>query len=142
MINKIKTLILSLGTLLIVAAPLALAPAAYADPNVKDSLCSGASTLQVSTSPSPSTTCSSSTGEGVSKFNTLLTDIINVFSVIVGIVAVIMIIYAGFRYITSGGADAKIKDAKNTVLYAIIGLVIVALAQLIVKFVLNKATGV
>ena len=139
MIKKIKTLILSLSSVFVVAAPLALAPSVSAA-DIQNSLCSGASTLQVSTAPASE--CQNTTGEGVSKFNKLLTEIINVFSVIVGIVAVLMIVYAGFRYITSSGADAKVKDAKNTVLYAIIGLVIVALAQLIVKFVLNKATGV
>jgi ABC-type Fe3+ transport system permease subunit len=56
------------------------------------------------------------------------------------ILAVIMIIYAGFRYVTSGGSDEGVKAAKNTILYAIVGLVIVALAQLIVHFVINKTS--
>jgi hypothetical protein len=64
--------------------------------------------------------------------------IINVFSWIVGAVSVIMIIYGGFRYITSAGNDANVTAAKNTILYAIIGLVIVALAQIIVRFVMNQ----
>ena len=58
----------------------------------------------------------------------------------VGIIAVIMIIVGGFRYIASGGKQESITAAKNTILYAIIGLVIVALAQIIVKFVLEKST--
>lgn len=62
---------------------------------------------------------------------------VNVLSLIVGIIAVIMIIYGGLRYITSGGDSGNVGNAKNTLLYAIIGLVIVALAQLIVHFVLN-----
>jgi hypothetical protein len=60
----------------------------------------------------------------------------------VGIIAVIMIVYGGFRYITSGGDATKVTSARNTILYAIIGLIIVALAQFIVKFVLKKATDV
>jgi hypothetical protein len=52
-------------------------------------------------------------------------------------VAVIMIIYGGFRYITSGGDSNRVGSAKNTLIYAIIGLIIVALAQLIVHFVLS-----
>jgi len=140
MINKIKTLILSISAVLSLAVPMALLPATVSAADIQNSVCSGASTLQVSTNPA-STTCATSTGQGVSKFNSLLTEIINVFSVIVGIAAVIMIIYAGFRYITSGGASDKVGNAKNTILYALIGLVIVALSQLIVKFVLNKTTG-
>lgn len=70
-----------------------------------------------------------------------ITTIINILSVVVGIVAVIMIIIAGFRYITSGGNAERTKNARNTILYALIGLVIVALAQIIVKFVLNNTAN-
>ncbi len=55
-------------------------------------------------------------------------------------VAVIMIIVGGLRYITSGGSDTSVTSAKNTILYAIIGLIIVALAQIMVRFVLSKVT--
>jgi hypothetical protein len=49
-----------------------------------------------------------------------------------------MIIYAGFRYVTSGGREDAVKGAKNTILYAIIGLVVVALSQIIVHYVLSQ----
>jgi hypothetical protein len=62
------------------------------------------------------------------------------FSLVVGVVAVIMIIIAGFKYITSGGDSGNVTSAKNTILYAIIGLVVVALSQFIVKFVLGRIT--
>lgn len=72
-----------------------------------------------------------------------LTDVIalvvNVISMVVGVLAVIMIIFGGMKYITSGGESNKITSAKNTIIYALIGLVIVALAQFIVRFVLQKA---
>lgn len=55
----------------------------------------------------------------------------------VGIVSVIMLIYGGFRYIMSGGDSKKVTDAKNTILYAIIGLIIAVLAYAIVHFVLG-----
>jgi hypothetical protein len=74
------------------------------------------------------------------RLNDVITNIVNVLSVIVGIVAVIMIIIGGFRYITSGGDSGNVSGAKNTILYAIVGLVIVALAQFIVRYVLNQAT--
>jgi hypothetical protein len=73
--------------------------------------------------------------------NDLISDVINIFSLVVGVVAVIMIIVGGFRYITSGGDSNNVSAAKNTILYAIIGLVIVALAQFIVRFVLERVTG-
>jgi amino acid transporter len=77
-------------------------------------------------------------GQGAGTANTLAKTVITVLSAVVGIVAVIMIMFAGFRYVTSGGKEESVKSAKNTILYAIIGLVIVALAQIIVHFVLNK----
>ena len=70
--------------------------------------------------------------------NSTIENVINILSVIVGIIAVIMIIIAGFRYITSGGDRSRVASAKTTLTYAIVGLVIVALAQVIVKFVLNN----
>lgn len=66
--------------------------------------------------------------------------VINILSWVVGVISVIMIIIAGFKYVTSGGAEANVKGAKNTILYAIIGLVIVALAQVIVRFVLSNVS--
>jgi hypothetical protein len=53
-----------------------------------------------------------------------------------------MIIYAGFRLVTGGGSAESTKSAKDTILYAIIGLVVVVFAQVIVKFVLVKISGV
>ena len=63
--------------------------------------------------------------------------ITNVILYIVGIVAVIMLIVGGIRYVVSGGDAKKVTDAKNTVLYAIIGLVIAFLAFAIVNFVIS-----
>lgn len=79
-------------------------------------------------------------GTPVRDLNATIANIINILSTVVGIAAVIMIIIGGFRYITSGGSQEGVKSAKNTIMYALIGLVIVALAQIIVNFVLNKAT--
>ena len=68
--------------------------------------------------------------------------VINILSWVVGILSVIMIIIAGFRYVTSGGKNESVTGAKNTILYAIVGLVIVALAQVIVRFVLSNVGNV
>jgi hypothetical protein len=81
--------------------------------------------------------CTKDTGNGVN-LNHVIKAIINVLSIVIGVVAVIMIMVGGFRYITSGGDSNNITSAKNTILYAIVGLVVVALAQALVQFVLNK----
>ncbi len=65
---------------------------------------------------------------------------IQILSVIAGVAAVIMIVVGGLRYITSGGDASKVAGAKSAIIYALVGLVIVALAQIIVRFVLQTAT--
>lgn len=61
----------------------------------------------------------------------------NLILYIVGIIAVVMLIIGGIKYVVSGGDAKKVTDAKNTVLYAIIGLVIAFLAFAIVNFVIS-----
>lgn len=83
---------------------------------------------------------------GCTKDNADLTNIlklvINVMSVIIGFIAVVMIIVAGFKYVTSSGDSNKLTAAKNSLVYAIIGLIIVALAQFMVRVVLRTANDV
>ncbi|MBR2989593.1 hypothetical protein IKF40_01525 [Candidatus Saccharibacteria bacterium] len=71
----------------------------------------------------------------------VFTQVTNTVLYIVGIVSVVMLIYGGLRYVISGGDSKKVTDAKNTILYAIIGLIISILAFAIVNFVINAITG-
>lgn len=59
----------------------------------------------------------------------------------VGTLSVVMLIYGGFRYVVSGGDAKKVTDAKNTILYAIIGLIISLLSYAIVRFVIGAVSG-
>jgi hypothetical protein len=134
----IKLLIASLGVTALFAVPVfsTYGIAAAADPpNITGGLCAGAN-LEAGTTGNCENT--STAEESVNK---IVTTIINIFSWIVGVVCVIMIIYGGFRYVTAGGDSGNVSTAKNTILYAIVGLVIVAMAQIIVKFVLAKVTN-
>lgn len=70
--------------------------------------------------------------------NRIITFAINTLSVIAGIAAVIMIIFAGLKYITSNGEAANINSAKTSLIYAIVGIVIVAVSQFLVQFVIAK----
>lgn len=63
--------------------------------------------------------------------------IINVALGVIGLVAVVMIILGGVQYTTSSGDAAKVKKAKDTIMYGIIGLVVALLAFAIVNFVLG-----
>ena len=113
----------------------ALVPAmASAQVNVADAVCGGASLNASATArvcPTSDTTDST--------LNNVIKTVINLFSLLVGFISVVMIIFGGFKYITSGGDSGKITGAKNTILYALIGLVVVAVAQVIVRVVLVKS---
>lgn len=63
---------------------------------------------------------------------------VNLLLWIVGIVSVIFIIWGGFRYITSAGDSSKVTAAKNTVLYAVVGLVIAIFSYAIAQFVFSN----
>lgn len=144
MIKKIKSYILSGVLLLTVAAPVAVpAAVAYAAvptcTGVPDSVAIGAAAASKG-----DITCDNGTASGAaaeSAVKKLATEVVNIFTVIVGAASIIMIVYGGFRYITSGGSSERVGAAKNTLIYAIVGLIIVALAQIIVHFVLSQAAN-
>ena len=130
-----KTLAIISASFLLSFVPAVAIPVAVHADDIGDCLSQG-SGLDASLSTGDCTPAA--TEEGSQKIQDIVTLIVNIFSVIVGIVAVIMIIYGGFKYITSGGDSGNITSAKNTIIYAIIGLVVVALAQFLVQFVLDK----
>jgi cytochrome bd-type quinol oxidase subunit 2 len=135
MIQKIKSKLLIIASALTLLAPVAIPASVAAVANPADNLCSG-SNFNIDTNAGGN--CGTTDGTSI---NELLRKIVNVISAIVGVVAVIMIVVGGFKYITSGGDSNNVSGAKNTIIYAIIGLVIVALAQLIVHFVLNQSSN-
>ena len=70
--------------------------------------------------------------------------VINILNVIIGllsVVCVIVIIIGGVQYMTSTGDAGKVKKAKDTIMYAIIGLVVCGLAAVIVNFVVKNLMG-
>lgn len=64
--------------------------------------------------------------------------IADIFALITGVAAVIVIIVGGFEYVRSGGESAKVNKAKNTILFAIIGLVVVVVARSLVIFTVSR----
>ena len=67
-----------------------------------------------------------------------LDTIINVVLGVLGLLAVVIIIYGGFMYTSSAGDATKTKKAKDAIMYGVIGLVIALLAYAIVNFVLSS----
>jgi hypothetical protein len=138
MIRKLKLSILYLSTVFAFVLPLAASGVASAQTPINQTALNG--NLCSGTNGDLTGGAKSGCDTSGTRVNSLVTTVIDILSVVVGVVAVIMIIIAGFRYITSGGKQESVTGAKNTIIYAVIGLIIVALAQVIVHFVLNKAT--
>lgn len=68
----------------------------------------------------------------------VINKIANIFAMVTGVAAVVVIIISGFEYVRSTGDSAKINKAKNGILYALIGLVVVALARALVALAVSK----
>lgn len=132
MVQKLKNLVLALTIALLgglVLTP-ALVSAAF-----KDGACQGVNTLN----GSASTSCSG--GAADKSVNNIIKTVIQVLSVIVGFIAVIMVIVGGLKMITANGDSGAIASARSTITYALIGLVVVALAQILVHFVVFKTAS-
>lgn len=139
MIKKIKNYLVALAMVVAAGAPVVFTTSAYANA-IQDSVCSGVNTATESgTGLGASSGCTGG-ADATSRVADIARLVINILSIIVGVVAVVMIIVGGFKYITSGGDTGKVGGAKNTIIYAIIGLVLVALAQIIVNVVLNQSS--
>ncbi len=67
--------------------------------------------------------------------------IIDATLALVGAVAVILIIVSGYKFITSGGDSKQVEDARKTLTYAIIGLVVVLMSFLVIA-IISSVTGV
>lgn len=134
MINKLKTIaaiiVVQFGMLFSLNAPLVLAQ------DTGSVSCGAVGSL---------TDCDSSTSavdtDADERVNALIKNAIRIFQIIVGLISVFMIITGGLKYITSGGDSSKVGEAKNAILYAVIGLVVVGVAQIIVQFALNRTFG-
>lgn len=72
--------------------------------------------------------------------NSGLRTALNLLSLVAGVIAVIMITIAGLRYIMSQGESQKVSRAKTAIIYATVGIIIVALAQIIVRFIIDQTT--
>jgi hypothetical protein len=68
----------------------------------------------------------------------IITNLVNLVSIIAGIAAVIIFIVAGLRFITSGNNPQEVATTRNMVIYAAVGLVIVGAAQLIVRLFISQ----
>ena len=85
--------------------------------------------------------CNVEKTEGEKSLMSNVNMLINVFTSVMGFLAVAMIIYGGFMLLTAQGDPARIKRGKDVVLYSVIGLILVMLAYAIVNFVMTNVTN-
>lgn len=72
------------------------------------------------------------------KVNNMVKNGINLFIGVIGVLAVAYTIYGGFLYVTSGGDAGKVKQARNSIIYGVVGLVLAMLSFAIVNFVIKN----
>lgn len=87
---------------------------------------------------SASPACGNTGADPLTGSNGTLTKVTRLIAYIAGIVAIIVIIVAGIMYVTSGGDPSKASEAKNAIIYSLVGVVIVVVAQGIIIFVINR----
>ena len=124
--NKIRILLISFITMFSMLSVPAMVLAGPA----KDAVCEGA---QFATGGA----CDATAEKPVKDTVTLA---IRILQMIVGIISVFTIIIAGLGYITSAGDSAKTKTSRDRIMYSAIGLMVVVLAEIIVRFVLNRVS--
>jgi len=109
----------------------------------------GAGSQVVNADPGADKACETLSGFGVTCDATQTTGglvggpvstITNLLSLVVGGASVIMIIFGGFKFITSGGNADKTKAATKTITYALVGLAVVVMAQFLVNYVFGQAS--
>ena len=129
-INKfIASIMLALG---IVASPgLVAVQPAYAQ-DASEAECEALGSVN-------SNSCTTSSNTQIS---TVIEVALNILSIAAGIIAVISLIISGLKYITAQGDANSISSARSSVIYAIVGISIVVLSQVIVRFVINQTTTV
>lgn len=75
--------------------------------------------------------------KGSDDFDTIVANVLNTLSVFIFAVALIVMIFAGFRMTTSAGNPAAVQAAKNMIIYSIVGIVVVVLSYALVRFILR-----
>lgn len=88
-----------------------------------------------SSTGSSSTICGANSSDSAPD---IVKNVINTMLYILGIIAVIMIVIGGIRYTTSNGDSSQTKAAKDTILYAVVGLIVAIMAFAIVNFVVQS----
>ncbi len=110
-------------------------PSSLSGSSAANSACAGISQL------GGTQTCGSSATGGSSTISKIIKEVVNLLSLVLGAIAIVMIVVSGIRFALSGGEASKVSSAKNTIIYAVVGLVIAALAQAILHWVVGTSSS-
>lgn len=130
--KSIKIIALALSTIILSVIALNSLPVFADCSDVCDPSCKVADSVKAAAG------CNASTND---KLPNVVQGILNAIIAVAGVIAVVFVVKGGVDYITSAGDAGKLKKAKDTILYAVIGLVICALAFAIVNFVIIQIIG-
>lgn len=128
--KRIINILMLLPTFLIISMPVAAGAASILDEACNSGAGSSAACKDRSTQ--------STTDNRIYGPNGILTKAARIVAFVVGIASVIMIIIGGLRYVMASGDPNSINGAKNTIIYALIGLVVALFATGIIQFVLDR----
>lgn len=121
-----RRILLVISLLSLLTLPLLPAPA-YAQ---FEDVCDGTTT--------DASICNTTGRDPIAGEDGILKNVLLIFSYVVGVAAVIMVIIGGLKFITANGDPNSITSARNTVLYALLGVIIFLASQAIVRFVIGR----
>ena len=127
---------ISKGLLLVPALLLGLSVAVPATVSALGDPCGD--TLSIANGANCAAGTDQSTGKGLFEDGGIFETVSNILLFLVGAISVIMLIIGGIRYVISGGDQNQVTGAKNTIMYAIVGIVVAFLAFAAVNFVVTK----
>lgn len=131
--KKLLTLLIVVSTLVTLTAPVMAV-------DVLKPACNAVDTADPATCADAKTANSASDDLLLGK-NGILTKGISIFAIVLGVAAIIVILIAAVRFITSNGDTATVVSSRNWIIFAVVGLVVAGLAQSIVVLVLSKIGG-
>ncbi|MNH58407.1 hypothetical protein D3C85_1118990 [compost metagenome] len=138
MTKTIKTMLASLLAVPVLAfGVVALAPAAV-NAQAATPTCDPATNTSISGGLACSKPTDTNAPTNLFGVGGIFTTIVNILLFIIGAISVIMLIIGGIRYTISGGDSSAVTSAKNTIMYAIVGIIVAVLAYAIVNFVLTS----
>lgn len=134
MLKKLSKILVVIG---LVALPLAVASPAYADDTDPTLGGSSGGTSDPISGIQDGVKKIGGTKTGTDDFTGKVKLVVNTLLFLLGAIAVVMLILGGIKYTTSNGDANQIKSAKDTILYAVIGIIVALMAYAIVNFVIG-----